>query len=163
MGTAIQSIGKSEVLPDRFVMPTPTDPACLPLYLAVNTILKPHPDIPTPRVLPAALVEMARATLDELEPMMAPAPEATVTLWLWPIADGVEFTPAEDEFFRRARALHLVAVDVPHVAWTLEAQKAGLLAWRRLPSVSAVIDLVLPPVRPLLNRVRALRVIAGAR
>ena len=92
-----------------------------------------------------------------MEALCAPASEALIVAWLWPIADAVEYTPAEDEFFRRAHAVWMAADTVPHVAWTLSVQREGMRTWKRMPSAAAVIDLVYPRVRPLVARVRALR------
>ena len=67
-----------------------------------------------------------------------------------------------DDFIRRATSLHFAAeIDVPHVAWTRATQREGLRAWKEFPSVHEVFELIMPPVRGLVGRVRSLRVISG--
>lgn len=147
-------------LPRSFVMPDFPKDVPVALLRAVTTILNPHPDIPMPKTWPADVRQGARQALALLTPLCEPATEEAVAAFLWPVADAVEFTPPEDEFFRRVRALWMAAEEVPHVAFTREAQLSGMRTWPRMPSVSAVLDLVLPPIFPLVTRRRALRMIA---
>jgi hypothetical protein len=144
------------ILPDSFVMPPIADAR---LAMEINSIIKPHPDLSKAQIWSGDIRVAAAKALTELEPMMMLPSESIVTAWLWPIGDAVEYTPAEDEFFRRAHVLWM-ASDLPHVAWTLAAQREGIRTWRRLPSVAAVLELVGGPVLPLIARHKALRHIA---
>jgi hypothetical protein len=141
------------LLPDRFHMPQMSSR----LDQLTWNLAHPHPDIPALRTFDPHAVEDAESTLKQHEPFMAAASLAVLTAWLWPIADGVEYTPTEADFFRRVRALEIAASDVPHVAWTLASQRRGLQTWHRLPSVAWILQLVGEDVAPLLSRVRQLR------
>jgi hypothetical protein len=145
------------LLPEAFVLP-----GIGSMERVVWDLAHPHPDIPSPKTFPDGTVAMAKHLLAEHEPLMTPASHAVLMAWLWPIADGVEFTPGESDFFRRVRALEIAASDVPHVAWTLASQRRGLQTWHRLPSVAWILQLVGEDVAPLLSRVRQLRRIVAS-
>jgi hypothetical protein len=145
-----------QLLPEAFVLPQMISR----LDQLTWHLAHPHPDIPALRTFDRFDVECAESTLKQHEPFMAPASLAVLTAWLWPIADGVEYTPTEADFFRRVRALEIAASDVPHVAWTLASQRRGLLKWSRFPAVggeTGICALVGEDVAPLLSRVRQLR------
>lgn len=128
----------------------------------VGQIINPHPDIPLPRSRFPALAGEAAEALAALRSRLEPASEDAIRAWLWPVANAVEYTPTEDEFQRRLSALLLVSDDVPGCAWSLQAQRMGLIEWRqRLPSVGSIVELVNGPVRKLISQARALRLIAS--
>jgi hypothetical protein len=137
-------------------------PACsVQLQTALIAHLYPHPDIPQAVYPRYDVIEEAIALLHQMGQYSAPAWDDTILAWMWPIADAVEYTPTEDDFMRRVKALSLAARDIPHVAWTLEKQRQGIRTWRRLPSVAQIMELVLPPVHPMMRMVAALRQIAN--
>jgi hypothetical protein len=152
MTDALARLDAPLVLPEAFLLP-----GIGSLERYVWDLEHPHPDIPAPKIFPDEAVRLAKHRLLEHEPFMAPASLAVLTAWLWPIADGVEYTPSESDFFRRVRALEIAASDVPHVAWTLASQRRGLQTWHRLPSVAWILQLVGEDVAPLCSRVRQLR------
>jgi hypothetical protein len=152
MTDALTPADGKPLLPEAFVLPQMISR----LDQLTWNLAHPHPDIPALRTF-AFDVECAESTLKQHEPFMAPASLAVLTAWLWPIADGVEYTPTEADFFRRVRALEIAASDVPHVAWTLATQRRGMQTWHRLPSVAWILQLVGEDVAPLLSRVRQLR------
>ena len=103
----------------------------------------------------------ARRGLADISQMLEPSSGDLLKAWLWPIADGVEYVPNEDEFFRRVEVLWLAAQDIPYVAWTVQKQREGLRAWRRMPSVAQIVELVKPSVEPLLRRAAVYREIVA--
>lgn len=145
----------------RVVLPQAVPELVTVLDQPLDAVLRPHPDVGIPKTFPPATRALAGEVLQALGAQMVPASRDVLLAWLWPIADGVEYTPTEDEFYRRLAALEIVNVGIPHVAWTIAAQQEGLRQWRKFPSVSAIVALVIEPVMPLLSRVRALRIIIG--
>ena len=151
-GDAVARVGQ-QLLAD-FRMPVSRD---LDFDRFIDQLLDPHPDLRKPRRFTEAARASAWAELAVLGPMVAPASSDAIKAWLWPVADAVERWPTEDEFFRRCGALFLASREIPHVAWTQKKQAEGMRQWDRFPSVQKVVDLITPPVRPLILRVRVLR------
>ena len=148
------------VLPDRV---PPIVPAVAWLEQIIESVIEPHPDVPTVQTLPEGARLHVRALLGKLLPLAGPAPRPVLLAWLWPIADAVEYPPAEDEFFRRLAALELVAADIPCVAWTKESQREALRIWKRFPSVAAIVQLVVgAEVQALTKRIDALKYLTFA-
>lgn len=127
----------------------------------LDAVLNPHPDIGRMPRVPESIRDAAFDALAAIAPLLCPAPRDVLSAWLWPIANGVEWTPDDGEFNRRIAALEMVAGEVPGVAWTVDAQRDGLRQWRRFPSVAAIVELVSGPVRPLISRARGLRLLAA--
>lgn len=145
----------SPTILESFVLPKPVGAE---LAAVLHLMAHPHPDVPAPTAFTSKVCDQAVAALGHHSQWCEPASLDVVTAWLWPIADGVEYTPSESEFFRRANVLWLATCErMPHVAWTVRAQREGLAVWRRMPSVASVIELVEEPVLPLLRRVELLK------
>lgn len=126
----------------------------------VDTVLRPHPDVGL-IVWTSARADEAGMVLYELREALRPATGPELLGWLWPIAGSVRNPPAEDDFKRRVAGLELAATLVPHVAFNPLTQRLGLAIWAFFPSVAEIVELVSADVAPLMERVRALKVIAG--
>lgn len=148
-------------LPLAFIMPDFPAGTSLALVNAVQSVLNPHPDIGTPLNWLDRIVDEAAHALEAIQPLCEPAPPAVLEAWLGMIARGVEYMPSEEDFAFRLSALCFAAAELPGVAWTQQAQRDGLMSWRKMPSVAAIMELVLPPIAPLLSRRRALQMIAS--
>lgn len=127
------------------------------MRVAIAHILNPHPDIVPSNRTPT--VE-AKVLLEGLADLARPCSYETMLAWMWPIADAVEYTPSESDFMRRVGALHMASVNVPWVAWTASKQRDAMLSWTKMPSVAVIVEHVMPPVRPLVRLVTALRQLA---
>lgn len=144
------------ILPERFDLPPFPKGTSSELLIAIENAFQRH------KKWSEAVVKEAGALRKGYEPMMVRASIEVVSAWLAMIAPGVRFAPSQDDFIRRATSLHFAAeIDVPHVAWTRATQREGLRAWKEFPSVHEVFELIMPPVRGLVGRVRSLRVISG--
>lgn len=129
------------------------------LVVIVNSYLHPHPDVPLCPVTAAIRAE-AEAELEDTRPLRHRAPVQVLNAFLVPLAGAVEFTPTESEYVRRFEALHAATGHVPHIAWTLEAQKDLMLSCRRLPSVAQIVETVVAPIQSFISVTNALQRIA---
>lgn len=144
--------------PERFELPP------IPGHLAViiNNLSNPHPNIPVSFSWPKPVHDLAHAQLQILAPMCVPIEPARLVQWLWPTLGAVRNPPTEDDFKRFVVALELVAVNIPHVAWTKAAQRELIELYAFRPAVADVVDVVRPPVMGLISRVRWLRHIVNS-
>lgn len=142
------------VRPDRFVLP-PVSNAYLDYTL--DQIINPHPDI-KPRQHFSAMARMfAQEELSKLSSVAQPASFDEIKRWLVLVYDAVSRKPSEAEFDRLVGAIFAAGQDIPRVAWTPAALRIGIRQWKWMPSAAEVFELVTPPVRPLISRIRALR------
>jgi len=151
----------AKVLPNGFVLPKIVN---MSLSIHVQSVLNPHPDITYPSVFTEGVRDAAVEEIKRMEPICYPATPEMLVAWLWPIAHGVAHPykgDLEDEVTLKATVLGRASRDIPYVAWTQDAQVSGLRKWHYMPSVAQIIEVVLPPVKPLIDRMRALRLIAG--
>lgn len=132
------------------------------LAAVVANILHPHPDLRNLIRLSPQGHDEAVGLLATLEPLCAPASIEVLTAFLMPVYDGVANKPDQHEFARTVAALHLAAVGVPHLAWTQEAQRDLLASCKYMPSVREIMEAATRPVRSLISKVRALRIIVAA-
>lgn len=148
-------------LSEEFILPPLPHGGSIALRNWMAMVLHPHPDI-TPSAPPEPVYREAVTALTALADQTSPATEATIVAFLWPVADAVEYTPSEADFYRRANVLHLATGDIPHVAWTYKAQRELCRTCRRLPSVQQIIEVIEPGIAGLQQRVRALNAIIKA-
>lgn len=127
-------------------------------YLVWN-VLHPHPDVRRQKITELGRKAASEALAEHL-PMMEPASPDLIAAFLWPVAGGVRNPPAEAEFRRRVVSIGIAAWDLPHVAWTKRSQREGLGIWQFMPSAADVVQVVSKDVQPLIERVRALKMIA---
>ena len=157
----LSKLSAKGILPCVFIMPDYPPGTSLALVNAVQAVLNPHPDVGTPLKWLDRIVDEAAHALEAIRPLCVPAPGHVIDMWLSRIAQGVEFTPSDEDYSNRLAALCFAAADLPAVAWTEQAQRDGLMSWRKMPSVAAIMELILPPIAPLLSRRRALQMIAS--
>lgn len=147
-------------LPDTALVPDDYRNWSARLRLAVECYLNPHPNISLGTYSDDLREEAGRA-LDATMGLRGPADLKLLTAFLWPVNGGMENPAGQAEFVRRVESLHLTASNIPHIAWTRAGQRDLLITCRRLPSVSQIIEAVLPPVQPFISRTRALKFISG--
>lgn len=127
----------------------------------VEHILNPHPDIPTPDTFPPALVRAATAYLDAHSEALQPADHGMLVQWLLPICGAVRNPPTEEDFKRRVGALEIAAGSLPAFVFSPSTQRLGLSTWVFMPAVADLLALVSEAHGPALERLRAVRRIAG--
>src|SRR5271157_2682227 len=133
------------------------------LEFALAELEYPHPDVSRTRSWPGSVRVRAALALEEIEELCRPAVPEVVGLWLLPIAAAVRRGPEDTEFSQRLEALIMATGEFPYVAWTVRKQHEAMRAFTTFPSVKEIIDLIEPPVRPLLIRRRCLRTIVAGR
>jgi len=133
------------------------------LEFALTELEYPHPDVSRTRSWSASVKERAALALGGIEELCKPAVPEVVGLWMLPIAAAVRRGPEDTEFSQRLEALIMATGEFPYVAWTVRKQHEAMRAFTTFPSVKEIIDLIEPPVRPLLIRRRCLRTIVAGR
>lgn len=145
-------------------LPVHRDPAFLPIPGGdvagiFDALMNPHPDIPVPVSFP--LVRAANAYLEGHREALQPPDHGMLVQWLLPIAAAVRNPPTEDDFKRRVGALEVGAASLPGFCFSPSTQRLGLATWVFMPAVADIIALVSEVHAPALERLRAVRRIAG--
>lgn len=163
----IQNAGNQKLVPQFYYEPFMQSWPAQHLVLSdemrrcVDRVLSPHPDMPKIHIWPKHQFDEAGMVLYELREALRPATGPELLAWLWPIAGSVGNQPTESDFKRRVAGLELGAASIPHVGFNPYTQRLALSTFVLFPSVAEIVALVSADVAPLLERVRALKVIAG--
>lgn len=92
-----------------------------------------------------AAKEEARAAARRFEALLRPATALEILAWLTPISIAVRNPPPAEDVQGVAAALSIL--DLPAAAFTLDAQREGMRAWRFFPSAADVAALIEPAGR----------------
>lgn len=162
----IQNAGNQKLVPQFYYepfmqsWPEPIRRISDGMRFLLDQVMHPHPDTHIGSWSRKRSDE-AGGVLFDLQEALRPATGPELLAWLWPIAGSVRNPPTESDFKRRVAGLELGAASIPHVGFNPYTQRLGLSTWLFFPAVADIVELVSADVAPLLERVRALKVIAG--
>lgn len=128
---------------------------------AIAQFLDPEPFGPRVRCLPAKLRERCAAAVARMDARSAPAPFATVKLWLLALS-VVTFAPSGADFDVHAGAVAAACSDLPGWAFNPAAQVAALRHFAKWPAPAEVHAFLAEQIRPERDTARALRALATA-
>jgi hypothetical protein len=140
-------------IPQAFVIPE-FDRRLTPI---VDDINWPHPDQPAKTSFHPGAVAAAAHEIETLVPLLHPASLELVGDWLEAVAGAVRNAPPAADLAARKKSLWISAQTIPAGAWTLSTLREGLATWTWFPAVAEVVALVTRDLRPLHDRIFALR------